>query len=55
MATADRFRALMLCVWGTAASHSVVSLGTFDELVATDEDFAHQAALGGLAAKDDRA
>jgi len=33
----------------------IVSLGTFDELVATDEDFAHQAALAGLAGKDDRA
>ena len=32
----------------------IVSLGTFDELVATDEDFAHQAALAGLAGKDDR-
>ncbi|WP_203137754.1 ABC transporter ATP-binding protein [Microbacterium sp. JZ31] len=31
----------------------IVSLGTFEQLVATDEDFAHQAALAGLARKDD--
>jgi ABC-type multidrug transport system fused ATPase/permease subunit len=33
----------------------IVSLGTFDELVATDDDFAHQATLAGLAGKEDRA
>ncbi len=30
----------------------IVSLGTFDELVATDEDFAHQAMLAGLTGTD---
>ncbi|MGV9195204.1 ABC transporter ATP-binding protein [Microbacterium sp. MC2] len=32
----------------------IVSLGTFDELIAADDDFAHQAALAGLAEKHDR-